>query len=113
MAPLDAGELLKKYAHYLRVLNAWEPAWQGDRLDMLHSGEVFDLFWLRDQLAEANLSNTEQRALQRADELLLKHRTIIAANLPPKPEGTSRSRWWWHLDEGALAGEAEGKAQRA
>lgn len=111
MGRIETAELLRKYEHYLGVLEGWAQTWGGGQLDMLHSGEVFDILWLRDRLAEARLSETQGRALRRADELLIKHRAIVAANMPPRQEESPESRWWWHMDEDSVGTPRSGAAQ--
>lgn len=99
MATAAIGMLLDTYRRYLRSMDAWAESWDEDRADLLSPGEVFDLLWLRERLAECRLTDAEQSELRELDDVLIKHQDVISANMPPRPE-VPRARWWWYLDEG-------------
>lgn len=94
---------LDQYRRYLAVIDRESARLPSDDLEayleLLGPGEALDLLVIRDEIAQLDLTPEERCELDVLDDLLVKHRRLIAENLWPHP-AVARGRWWWHLDEG-------------
>lgn len=98
---MAAVTALDRYRAYLEAIDdeARNVTSEDAYLDLLAPSEAIDLLCVRDELVETDLAAVEQRERDQLDDLLVKHRRLIAENISPTP-GEPRERWWWHLHEG-------------
>lgn len=102
---------LERYRSYLETIDEESRRVADDEeyLDLLAPSEVIDLLCVRDEIAEQSLDAEQRRETDRLDDLLLKHRRLIAENIAPRT-GEPNARWWWRLHEGPQVREEATRA---